>query len=129
MILPTTRTTVQTRYSDTDALGHFSNSSYVIFLEVGRLDFFKKVMDGSDVPFTMVVVNINVDIMRECVYGDHIEVTTRCTRIGTKSMVLTSEILANGNLVSKGTVTLVAFDVVTRQSVPLPSDWQLPNED
>ena len=41
MKLPITRTQIQARYSDTDAMGHFSSGAYVTFLEVGRLDFFE----------------------------------------------------------------------------------------
>lgn len=125
MKLPVNRTKVQTRYSDTDAMGHISSGSYVTFLEVGRLAFFHEVERLTDVPSAMVVANVTVDYLRECHYGDDIEVVTWASRVGAKSITLTSEILANGILRAKGSVTSVGFDAKTRTSAPLPESWEI----
>lgn len=125
MKLPVNRTKVQTRYSDTDAMGHISSGSYVTFLEVGRLAFFHEVEKLTAVPDSMVVANITLDYLQECHYGDDIEVVTWCSRIGTKSITLTSEIFANGILRAKGSATSVGFDAQTRKSAPLPKGWEV----
>ncbi|GAB3099561.1 acyl-CoA thioesterase [Aestuariicella hydrocarbonica] len=124
MKLPVTRTTVQTRYSDTDAMGHISSGSYVTFMEVGRLDFFDELEKLTPMAVGMVVANINLDYIQECVYGDHIEVVTWCSRVGTKSMTLRNEIYANGTLRAKGSVTSVGFDMTTRKAAALPEQWE-----
>jgi acyl-CoA thioesterase FadM len=93
--LPTTRTKIQARYSDTDAMGHFSSGSY-----------------------------ITVDILRECRYGDLLEVVSWCSTIGHKSLTISSELYANGQLVAKGAVTNVGVDVLTRKSAPLLESWK-----
>jgi acyl-CoA thioester hydrolase len=125
MKLPVNRTKVQTRYSDTDAMGHISSGSYVSFLEVGRLAFFDQMEQLATMPSSMVVANITVDYVQECHYGDDIEVVTWCTRVGTKSLTLCSEVYANGTLRAKGSVTSVGFEAQTRKSAVLPEGWQV----
>lgn len=125
MKLPVTRTKVQTRYSDTDAMGHISSGSYVTFMEVGRLDFFDEIEKHTKMQVGMVVANINLDYIRECHYGDDIEVVTWCSRVGTKSMTLKNEIYADGILRATGSVTSVGFDMKTRKSAALPIDWEV----
>jgi len=125
MKLPVTRTRVQVRYTDTDALGHISNESYVSFMQVGRLDFYEEIGRTTGHLASTAVVNITIDILRECFYGDSIETVTWCSRIGTKSQVISSEIYANGELVARGSTTQVGFNAETRQSQPLPGDWEV----
>lgn len=124
MKLPVTKTKVQVRYSDTDALGHISSGSYITYMEVGRLDFFEEIVRQTGIKKTAVVANINIDYFRECRYGDAIEVVTWCSRVGTKSLNICNEIFANGQLVAKGSSTHVGFNTQTRKSEPLPEGWE-----
>jgi acyl-CoA thioester hydrolase len=124
MKLPVTRTHIQARYSDTDAMGHFSSGSYVTFMEVGRLDFFQKLVEQTGYDPCTVVANITVDIVSESHYGEALEVTSWCSRVGQKSLTISNEIYANGRLVAKGSATNVGFDPVARRSAPLPEGWE-----
>jgi acyl-CoA thioester hydrolase len=125
MKLPVTRTPIQARFSDTDAMGHFSSGSYVTFMEVGRLDFFHKLVAlTGDEPCT-VVANITIDILNESHYGEELEVKSWCSRIGNKSLTISNEIYANGRLVAKGSATNVGFDPISRRSAPLPEGWEV----
>lgn len=124
MKLPVVRTKVQTRYSDTDALGHISSGSYITFMEVGRLDFFDQISHSLSGGDSMVVAHVDIDYLRECHFGDDIEVLTWCSRVGTKSLTIGNEIYANGTLRAKGSVTTVGFDPQTRTSVALPTGWE-----
>jgi acyl-CoA thioester hydrolase len=124
MKLPVTRTKVQVRYSDTDALGHISSGSYITFMQVGRLDFFKEITQQTGYVKPLVVANINIDYFHECRYGDDIEVVTWCARVGNKSLNICSEIFANGELVAKGSSAHVGFNSETRKSEQLPKEWE-----
>ncbi|MYM63683.1 thioesterase family protein [Pseudomaricurvus sp. HS19] len=124
MKLPVVRTKVQTRYSDTDALGHISNSNYVVYLELGRLDFFNEINRQTGYYEPFVVANLNLDYLKECFYGDTIEVVTWCSRVGTKSLTIDAEIYANGKLSAKSSLVSVGFNKTTRQSQALPTDWE-----
>lgn len=124
MKLPVVKTKVQVRYSDTDAMGHISNESYITYMQVGRLAFYEEItrVTGYDRP--SVVANLNIDFINECFYGDDIEVITWCSKVGTKSLAIASEIFANGVVVARGTATNVGFNTETRQSEALPADWE-----
>jgi acyl-CoA thioester hydrolase len=124
MKLPVTRTSIQTRYSDTDAMGHISSGSYITFMEVGRLDFFDQLPDNKGWEQPSVIANITIDYIQECHYSEAIEVLSWCPHVGKKSLKIINEIYANGNLVARGSVVVVGFDVQTRQSAPLPEDWE-----
>lgn len=121
--LPVITTQIQTRYSDTDALGHISSGSYITYMEVGRLDYFTYLEDQLGYKDTSVVANINLDYHQECFYGDAIRVVTWCSRVGTKSITLNAEIWANDNLAASGSSANVAFDPVARKSTTLPEGW------
>jgi acyl-CoA thioester hydrolase len=124
MKLPVTRTRIQARYSDTDAMGHFSSGSYITFMEIGRLDFFRKLVEQCGSDLSTVIANITVDILHESHYGDELEVASWCSRVGNKSLTIRNEIFANGRLVAKGSATNVGFDPVTRRSALLPQGWE-----
>ncbi len=125
MKLPVTRTPIQARFSDTDAMGHFSSGSYIAFMEIGRLDFFRKVVEQTGTAPSTVIANITIDILHESRYGDALEVASWCSRVGNKSLTICNEIYANGRLVAKGSATNVGFDPITRRSAPLPAGWEV----
>lgn len=125
MKLPATRTPIQARFSDTDAMGHFSSGSYITFMEIGRLDFFRSVVELTGTNPSTVVANITIDILHECRYGDELAVTSWCSRVGNKSLTICNAIYANGRLVAKGSATNVGFDPITRRSAPLPAGWEI----
>ncbi|WP_317933515.1 thioesterase family protein [Halioxenophilus sp. WMMB6] len=127
MKLPVVRTKIQTRYSDTDALGHISAGTYVTYMEVGRLDFYNLLAKDMGRLVTTVVADLHLDYLHECKYGDEIEVVSWCSRKGTKSLVIDAEIYANGRLSAKGYSTNVGFNPKTRQSEILPEAWEASN--
>ena len=129
MKLPVTRTKIQTRYSDTDALGHISSGSYVTFMEVGRLDFYGRVFDAIGRKFETVVANIHLDYLHECRYGEDIEVVSWCSHVGSKSLKICSDIYASGKLVAKGSTVNVMFNSMTRKSELLPEGWEVSDYD
>ena len=124
MQLPVTRTTIQVRYSDTDAMGHISSGSYIAFMEVGRLDLFREILRLTGVDLLTVLARITIDYVSEARFDDHIEVMTWVERVGTRSLTIGQRVLANDQPAATGTVVNVAFDSATRSSVPLPAGWQ-----
>jgi acyl-CoA thioester hydrolase len=124
MKLPVTKTDIQTRFFDTDALGHISSGSYFQYLELARTDFFIDISKNGDVPIT-AVVNVNIDYVSEALFGEKISVVTWCSKLGNKSMVISSEIYSGDRISAKGTVTAVGFDTDSRTSRILPENWEI----
>lgn len=125
MKLPVLKSSIQVRYSDTDALGHIAYESYVTFMQVGRLGVFEEIAKLTGWQEPVVVAHIDLDFIQECFYGDEISVTTWCSHVGNKSMTLSGEIHANGKLVARGSTVHVGFDAETRKSKALPSEWEV----
>lgn len=107
MKLPVTRTGIQARYSDTDAMGHISNESFVTYMAVGRVEYLSDLarQTGNDNP--SVVANLTIDFLREVRYGDAIEVVTWCARVGNTSLKIANELYSDGRLAARGEATSV----------------------
>src|ERR1700731_2988147 len=116
MNLPTVKTGIQLRYSDLDTLGHVSNTVYAIYLEVSRVEWFRAI-PGELIP--SVVANLNINFLAEIGIDDGVHVTTRCTKVGNKSIQLSQEIYANDRCVTTAVTVLVGFDPASRKTVPL----------
>jgi acyl-CoA thioester hydrolase len=103
------------RFRDCDATGHVNNAVYSTFLEEARID----VLDGLD---EFILARVEIDFRSELRAGEEIEVGTRCSRIGTKSLDLEHEIRANGRLAAEAKSVLVGYDYELGASVPLSEE-------
>jgi acyl-CoA thioester hydrolase len=107
--------TERVRFRDCDAMGHANNAVYSTFLEEARID----VLGGLD---DFILARVEIDFRSELRAGEQIEVGTRCSRIGTKSLDLEHEIRANGRLAAEAKSVLVGYDYERGASVPLSED-------
>src|SRR5512135_3482227 len=103
------------RFRDCDAMGHVNNAVYSTFLEEARIEVLGGLAD-------FILARVEIDFRSELRAGEEIEVRTRCSRIGTKSLDLEHEIHANGRLVAQGKSVLVGYDYERSESVALPED-------
>ena len=101
------------RFRDVDSFGHVNNAVYSTYLEQARLD----ALGGLG---SVILARVEIDFRAEVNVGEDVEVRSRCTRIGTKSVELEHEILANGRLAAEAKSVLVGFDYERRVSAPIP---------
>lgn len=101
------------RFRDVDSFGHVNNAVYSTYLEQARLD----ALGGLG---SVILARVEIDFRAEVNVGEDVEVRSRCTRIGTKSVELEHEILANGRLAAEAKSVLVGFDYERRESAPIP---------
>ena len=120
MKLPIVDTAIQVRFADLDMLGHVSNTVYGQYFEMGRVAWFKQVVDC---PAT-VVASVTIDFIAEVLLHDEVLVRTSCIHKGTKSLKLQHFLYANGKLCAKSAAVLVGFDKESRASIALPSAWE-----
>ena len=100
------------RFRDVDSFGHVNNAVYSTYLEQARLD----ALGGLG---SVILARVEIDFRAEVNVGEDVEVRSRCTRIGTKSIELEHEILANGRLAAEAKSVLVGFDYERRVSAPI----------
>jgi acyl-CoA thioester hydrolase len=103
------------RFRDCDSMGHMNNSVFSTFLEEARID----VLGGLA---SFILARVEIDFRAELRAGDEVEVRTRCSRIGTKSLELEHELHARGLLAAEAKSILVGYDYERGQSVPLPDE-------
>lgn len=118
---------VQIRFTDIDLLGHLNNNVYLTFMDLAKIRYFSDVQ-GRDInvnDLCMVVVNINCDFMSPSFLADSLEVWTRVTRIGERSLHLEQRIVdANtGETKCIGRTVMAGYDPETLQGAPLRADW------
>jgi len=103
------------RFRDCDAMGHVNNSVYSTFLEEARIEVLGGLAD-------FILARVEIDFRSELRVGEEIEVRTRCSRIGSKSLELEHEIHADGRLAAEAKSVLVGYDYARGQSVPLSDE-------
>src|SRR5262245_1912241 len=83
------------RFRDCDSMGHMNNAVYSTFLEEARIE-----VVGDLAEF--ILARVEIDFRAQLRAGDEVEVRTRCSHIGTKSLVLEHEMLVDGRLAAEG---------------------------
>jgi acyl-CoA thioester hydrolase len=128
------RYVVETRFGDTDAMGHVNNSRFLTFLESARIAYWE-VVTGE--PFalvthgaeeSMILAEIRVTYRSPSYFGEVLTVETRVGRVGRTSFTMEHRITAGDS--DRGRVRLVA----TAQGVQVLYDYaterprQIPDE-
>ena len=108
----------------TDDLGHLNHVQALAFLEQVRLDFYAKcglLQEIGEQRFGTIVVNLNMNFRKECFLGDKLTVRACPGTIGTKSFVLSQEIVRpDGEVAIDGLATCVVMDMASRKIIPVP---------
>ena len=125
-----TTTSIRIRFADIDAMGHVTNSVYLIYFEQARIDWFGKLI-GSEWNWTeygMVVVKNEVEYLRPLFLNDTCEVDTFIDHLSNKSITLSYQVYrtrkGKKRLAAKGSSVLVCFDHKTQKSIPVPTLWR-----
>ncbi|EMO42367.1 thioesterase family protein [Leptospira noguchii serovar Autumnalis str. ZUN142] len=116
-------TPIQTRWMDMDPFAHVSNSVFVAYLEIGRVDYCKRrlnVKEIFEVPF--ILARIEIDLKKFIEIHHQVEVQTSVVRIGNKSWDFQSIILESNTkeIFAVAKTVQVAFDHVNKISIPIP---------
>ncbi|EKR36997.1 thioesterase family protein [Leptospira interrogans serovar Hebdomadis str. R499] len=121
-------TPIQTRWMDMDPFAHVSNSVFVAYLEIGRMDYCKRRLNVKgifDVPF--ILARIEIDLKKSIEVHHQVEVQTSVIRIGNKSWDFQSKIIETNTkeIFAVAKTVQVAFDHVNKSSIPIPPNVRL----
>lgn len=114
-------------FSDVDMMQHVNNVAYIRWCETLRAEYFAQVMR---VPINsergMIQANIVFSYERELVYRENVACGIKISRLGTKSWDFAYEIWSetHGLRSAHGKTTVVAYDFIQRQSIPIPEGWR-----
>lgn len=117
---------IEVRSTEIDEVGHVNNAKYLEYLEWGRENWYDLTGFGADrlseKNIGTVVVNLNINYRREARKGEHLKIVTRPVQKGNTSFVLKQEIFnREKQRVADAEVTIVIFDLIKRQSTPIPA--------
>ncbi|RLQ96334.1 acyl-CoA thioesterase [Falsibacillus albus] len=114
---------VTVRFCETDALGHVNNTSYFIYLEDARIEFFKSLgykMKANK--WNFILASTKCDFLNQGYFNQDLKITTLVTKIGTKSFHLMHDIQCaqTGQQIAKGNEVIVYFDFEEQISKQIP---------
>jgi len=117
---------LQLRFNDIDMLGHVNNSVYVTFFDMGKTRYFEAAFGKVDFShISLVVVNVNCDLMEPTYFDDDVELYTRVEKIGNRSLTMEQRIVdrATGHLKARCMTVLAGFNTQTATGAPLDPDY------
>ena len=110
-------------FSDTDGLGHISNTRLPVWFENARDPIFKLFTPTLDLKrWPLILARVTVDF-KEQMYLDHqVEIRSYISKIGNASFTTTQEAWQDGICTAKGEATMVHFDYRLKKSVVIPDE-------
>ena len=121
-------TKIQMRFADVDMLGHVNNVNQQHYFDLGKSDFFRRVLGMKHVWKSegLIMVSTRTDYRGQIRMEDPIVVTTCVDRIGHKSFTLRQQIVdtRTREVRTECTTVLVAFDFERQESIEIPAPWR-----
>lgn len=119
---------LQLRFNDVDVLGHVNNTVYFSFYDTGKAYYFTDVR-GQEMNWKRVdtvIANVNCAYLSPIVFGDEMEVLTRCESIHDKSFRLMQMLVEKrtGTVKSVCETVMVTFDPATQKAIPISDEWR-----
>ena len=113
----THHTDIQVRFADTDALGHLNNASYALYGEYARIQFLKAL--DTDVQ-ALILAHLSLDFRKQVRFGEEVTVKTWVERVGSSSITLAQEVLAEGEVACTVGSVVVHFDYEAQKAKKIP---------
>jgi acyl-CoA thioester hydrolase len=119
-------TRIRPRVSETDGVGHINNTAIPIWFESGRDEIFRLFTpDMSFQNWKLVLVNMNIDFVKETFYGREVEVQTWIKKIGNTSFQIEEELYQENELRARGVSTYVHYNFAEQKPEPIPPDIRI----
>ncbi|MCD8072459.1 MAG: acyl-CoA thioesterase [Alistipes sp.] len=123
-----TVTPIQKRFADVDILGHVNNVNLQHYFDIGKNDWFQKVLSVEDFfrGEGIITAATSTSYLAQTRLQEYIHVETRVEKVGNKSFTLRQRIVApeNGEIKAESSSVMVAFDFDRQVSVEIPQPWR-----
>ncbi len=120
---------IEVRYADLDPQRHVNNAAVFSYFETARAKYLQHLglWDGSDFDsIGIIVAEASCRYLAPITYGQNIEVATRISRLGSKSLTVEYIIreARSAESLATGRTILVAYDYRQGHSIAIPSAWR-----
>ena len=109
---------IKTRFKDLDAFNHVNNAIFLSYIEDARMLFFKK-WDINLKEKSLIVAAITINYINQLHHPSKLIIGQKVTRLGTKSFDVLSVIFLGYKPICNSTVTIVCYNFISKQTVPL----------
>jgi len=114
---------LEPRFSDTDALGHISNTSLPVWFEQARTPVFRIFHPTLEVEtWPLIIARLEIDLLAQSYWHMPVEIRTGIGKIGNSSFHVIQEAWQNGKQIARGVAVLIHFDYETEKALPIPDD-------
>lgn len=114
---------LQPRFSDTDALGHISNTTLPVWFEQARLPLFRIFHPTLDVKtWPLIIARVEIDFVAQSFWHLPVEVRTGVGKVGNSSFQAIQEAWQDGKLIARGKAVLIQFDYEAEKAVPISDE-------
>jgi len=124
-MLPKISFDLRVRYRDCDPLGHVNNAVYLTYFEIGRVEFWKRVMgvavERADYwPF--ILAEATVTYRSPARFDENLRLTVAVDTVGHKSWTFRYLVAGadDGREIATGRTVQVSYDYAAAKSTPLP---------
>lgn len=118
---------VQTRFRDTDAMGHVNNAVYLSYMELARMEYVRRVFGVTDYrSVDFILARSEIDYRSPAYAGEALTVGIRVSKIGGASFAMDYRIVegGTGRLVAEARTVQVAFDYRGGKVKRVPSEFR-----
>ena len=114
---------LEPRFSDTDALGHISNTSLPVWFEQARTPIFQIFHPSLDVKtWPLIIARLEIDLMAQSYWHKPVRIRTGIDKIGNSSFHVAQEAWQGDKQIARGVAVLIHFDYRTEKALPIPDD-------
>ncbi|MBL6668212.1 MAG: acyl-CoA thioesterase [Crocinitomicaceae bacterium] len=117
---------IQIRFADIDSMGHVNNAVYLSYFEFTRVYYFNKLL-GKNWDWDskgIILAHTELSFIKPIELNDKAFIEIEIGNIGTKSFTFHYTIQVDGQITTKGSSTLVAFNTKLQKSMAIPAEMK-----
>ncbi|HBF93246.1 MAG TPA: thioesterase [Marinobacter adhaerens] len=114
---------LEPRFSDTDALGHISNTTLPVWFEQARTPVFRifhPTLEAETWP--LIIARLEIDLMAQSYWHIPVKIKTGIGKIGNSSFHVIQEAWQGDKQIARGVAVLIHFDYEIEKALPIPDD-------
>lgn len=114
---------LEPRFSDTDALGHISNTTLPVWFEQARTPVFRIFHPTLEVDtWPLIIARLEIDLMAQSYWHIPVRIKTGIGKIGNSSFHVIQEAWQGDKQIARGVAVLIHFDYENEKALPIPED-------
>ena len=117
---------IQIRFADIDSMGHVNNAVYLSYFEFTRVYYFNKLLCKNWDWETkgIILAHTELSFIKPIQLNDRAFIEMTIGNIGNKSFTFHYTVSVDGQITTKGSSTLVAFNTRLQQSISIPAEMR-----